>query len=562
MINVFNPNNPYNIPPNNGGGIGPGLPGNPTNPYYGDVSQQNYNNFGISQGTTYPNYINYGSNPNRPTIDVGVVGNPYDNSLSSPIINNQPFNPNIGGVQPGPYLGNPSPFNPNPLTNAPNTGYAPLTPPNIEITPIDTSKIAGTNTNKVDVNKSDNNASYKSDLSPYKDVRSSTGGTGASKVTNEVQIDLQDPMFIPSNTRIYKRFDYNNDVIENTKRVQTKGIWGRDDCTGVSGGTGSLNSFYTSSLQTSTSKVYYYDVLSTPDKCTSEFSVTYGHVDGSGSYSGGGQMNDSPSRAIYSQYKLLTDTTSSLFTFSDNSTSKQIYVLNINKSRLGDKLDPGNWELNLGKLNGDSIANKYHTGSNVTLKTTGEIFKFIDDSGDSDQRFSDRFLSSKKYSVVSGSISNGAYSTSSYGWVYPNLGIIVLNGDKLDAQVGFNSFTGSNVNGDNSMKLFKSISGSSAPIGSRTDTYTFDARNSKLITQAHYFVRIPNKEFNYSNNPTYVTGSLGELRFDSFISDPKVYITTVGLYNDYNELVAIAKLSQPVKKSFTEEKLIEIKVEY
>lgn len=557
MINIFNPNDPYY---NQGGGYNPngpqtggGYPGGPVgpiqfvnNPYLDQPYMGNPMGPSNQQGN-----VNVG----RIVGDVGNQnpyngGNPIEFSRDPYWTLNDGFSP--GPIKQGPIYGGP---------NIDNSGNGPVKTEKVAL-PTDPSKIAGTNTNKTTVNVSNNNASYKDNLSPFKDVRESTGGTGNTKVTSEKQIDLQDPMYIPSNTRVYKRFDYNNDVIENTKRVQTKGIWGRDDCTGLSGGTGSLGTFFTSSAQTEASKTYYYDVLISADKCTSEFSVTYGHVDGSGSYSGGGQTNDSPSRAIYSQYKLLTDTTSSLFTFSDNTTSKQIYVININKTRLGDNLDPGNWELTLGKLNGDSIANAYHTGSNVALKSSGEVFKLIDNSEDSDQRYSDRNLTAKRYSVVSGSISNGVYSTGSYGWVYPNLGIIILNGDKMDTEMGFNSMTGSNVNGDNSMKLFKSISGSASPIGSRTAIHTFDARNSKLVTQAHYFVRIPNKEFNYSNNPTYVTGSLGDLRHESFISDPKTYITTIGLYNDYNELIAVAKLSQPVKKSFTEEKLYEIKVEY
>ena len=46
------------------------------------------------------------------------------------------------------------------------------------------------------------------------------------------------------------------------------------------------------------------------------------------------------------------------------------------------------------------------------------------------------------------------------------------------------------------------------------------------------------------------------------INNPVTYITTVGLYNDSNDLVAVAKLSQPVVKDFTKESLIRVKLDY
>ena len=68
-------------------------------------------------------------------------------------------------------------------------------------------------------------------------------------------------------------------------------------------------------------------------------------------------------------------------------------------------------------------------------------------------------------------------------------------------------------------------------------------------------------EYNFTNNPTFVTGS-GTLYNGSMVGDPKVYITTVGLYNDENELVATAKLSKPLQKSFSREATIRVKLDY
>ena len=64
----------------------------------------------------------------------------------------------------------------------------------------------------------------------------------------------------------------------------------------------------------------------------------------------------------------------------------------------------------------------------------------------------------------------------------------------------------------------------------------FEARRTENVSTSHYFVRVFNREFNYSNNPTYTSGSQGSFYQDTFKTDPKAYITTIGLYNDANEL--------------------------
>jgi hypothetical protein len=90
----------------------------------------------------------------------------------------------------------------------------------------------------------------------------------------------------------------------------------------------------------------------------------------------------------------------------------------------------------------------------------------------------------------------------------------------------------------------------------------FRARSAETISSTHYFVRLRNKEFNYSNNPTFFNPDTGVLVQSDFRNDPRVYITTVGLYNDQNELLAVAKLSKPVRKSFDEELLLRVRLDF
>ena len=91
---------------------------------------------------------------------------------------------------------------------------------------------------------------------------------------------------------------------------------------------------------------------------------------------------------------------------------------------------------------------------------------------------------------------------------------------------------------------------------------SFTARNEEIVTSTHYFTRIKNRDYNLSNNPTYYTSSDGSLKVSTFIGDPHSYITTVGLYNNSNELLAVAKVSTPLLKSFDREALIKVKLDY
>jgi hypothetical protein len=90
----------------------------------------------------------------------------------------------------------------------------------------------------------------------------------------------------------------------------------------------------------------------------------------------------------------------------------------------------------------------------------------------------------------------------------------------------------------------------------------FQARRTENVSTSHYFVRANNREFNFSNNPTFVSGSTGQFKNVTFEKDPKVYITSVGLYDDANELLAVAKTSKPIEKSFDKEVAIKVKLDF
>ena len=250
--------------------------------------------------------------------------------------------------------------------------------------------------------------------------------------------------------------------------------------------------------------------------------------------------------------------TDTRFTTAGSGSTDYIYVTNFKRNRMKERLDPGNWEIPLVAVS-SRTANA--TGSVVVTGST--IIKLIDDSSIASATIGQ---SGKVYNIVSGSINSGVYNSAApvyYGLAYPDYGTLILDGKMLDQKLGFATNVSSSSEGNNHFVLYHSISGSALFTDPTTsDPYGFLARNSEKVTSTHYFVRIKNAEYNFSNNPSYVTGSVGQIAQSTFVGDPKTYITTVGLYNDRQELLAVAKLSKPLLKSFQREALIRVKLDF
>ena len=355
-------------------------------------------------------------------------------------------------------------------------------------------------------------------------------------------------------TGLYKRFG-EFDKVNAKIEVVTTGLWSADS--------GSLTSFYTASSQTEQSGKYYYNVYQTDPIDTDieevQFAVAYGHVDGSGSVTLDVDPNGLlPTKATYAQYKsMLLDPTLAKFQF-DNSVaaatdSNDIYVINVARARYRESMDAGNWSLKLSGSNG--------------------LFTFIDNSG---KKFGDSYgLSGNVFKVVSGSLNLGTQNEATvknttdptsgegYGLFYPDRGIIVLNPKAVGNVVGnvFNeafqtvgtltpSYSTA-ADQENHKRLYHAIRAGK----------DFDARRTENVSTQHFFVRATNREFNYSNNPTYLDAN-GYFTEPTFETDPQTFITTIGLLNDANECVAVAKTSQPIVKSFDKEVLIKVKLSF
>jgi hypothetical protein len=110
----------------------------------------------------------------------------------------------------------------------------------------------------------------------------------------------------------------------------------------------------------------------------------------------------------------------------------------------------------------------------------------------------------------------------------------------------------SSTNNYNHRKLFNSI---------KSGSY-FASRREEQKRSSFYFCDVRSGEFNHSQNPSFFTGSNAELVNSSFKTEPVTYITTVGLYNNNNELLAVAKLSKPFKKDPNTEALIKVRLDF
>lgn len=358
-------------------------------------------------------------------------------------------------------------------------------------------------------------------------------------------------------TGIFKRFN-EFDKVEGRTEVVTTGLW--------SGGAGSLplpgeTTFYTSDTQISgSSGTYYWNVYGrdpeTDESAEVQFAVSYGSSEGKGSV----PLNENveglyPTRATYAQYRsLLLEDGNELFTFDGDFESDEIYIINIARSRYRERVDPGNWQLTLSDGSND-----------ITL---------IDDSG---KKFNDEVgRSGRVFNVVIGDLKLGTQEDAEviqdvdgngngFGLFYPDHGIIILNPSALQND----SIPDVTWNGLPTTEDFDTSTTPSSDFQNQEILYDsivsggdFDARRTENISTSHYFVRATNREFNFSNNPTFASQSNGRFTEPSFEDNPKVYITTVGLYDDANELLAVAKSSSPIVKSFDKEVLMKVKLSF
>lgn len=291
-----------------------------------------------------------------------------------------------------------------------------------------------------------------------------------------------------------------------------------------------------------------------------EFDLAYAHISGSGSSYEVTVLTEPsellPAKTMFRKYMLdCFDTVEGKFPFKNNKNGNYFYAIHFNRNSFKDRLDIGNFQLTLAPIS--SSANQLiNTGSNFYPNPSSSvIYTLIDDSIDGKEYVTYTEELKDYYYLVSGSLNNGIYGESendAWGVVFPRKGLIILDGVVLDQSCSFNTVTAS-IDGDNIKKLFYSISGSVTQNAVRTETGSWWGRGSSEYMTETYFCRALPSEMNFSNNPTYVSGSNKELKYLTMRDEPQTYITSIGLYNRHKELLAIGKLEKPLLKKYNTE---------
>lgn len=347
-----------------------------------------------------------------------------------------------------------------------------------------------------------------------------------------------------------------------------------------SSNTPTLTTFYTASViptTTVSAGAYYLNVYQSTvgtNGSAVQFAIAYGNAKGSGSR----WLNNlvtgvSPSLTTYNQYQTLVYgpevTGSQGFNFGGTTTrAVDIWAINIDRNRYKQSLMPGTFNLSL--KNGNNVVTVCDNSNDVNVINyldCGRVFNLVSGS-----------YGKAVTSSISAGVNPGYTSAGSYGYYLPDIGTIILNcaafalagnagGIGLTPDTanygGFttNQLASASYTSTNNTYLYQAISASAA--FPQTGSYPgFQLNSQENVSSDYVFVRVNNAEYNYSTNPTFTSGSSGAVLYQTMIYSPQTFPTTVGLYNNNSELLAVAKMSQALTKDFTKEALIRVKLDW
>jgi len=209
--------------------------------------------------------------------------------------------------------------------------------------------------------------------------------------------------------------------------------------------------------------------------------------------------------------------------------SNAVVAISFARANYKQQLDPGNWEIQI------------NSGVVATVSKSGV---YIDNSSVATGSYG---KAGYRTQIVSGNLDAGPYNTVALGYCYHDLGLLLFNAN--DKYIGASPFG-------------KIIISASAVSASAALVAVIEGRSLVRLNSTNYFCRANNREFNYSTNPTFANAGTGELYITEFKTNPNTYCTTIGLYNDDNELLAVAKMSQPIQKSFDREFVVRVRMDY
>jgi hypothetical protein len=268
------------------------------------------------------------------------------------------------------------------------------------------------------------------------------------------------------------------------------------------------------------------------------------------------------------------------FQFPTGRRMREAYFINFSRLLIKDEIKKGSFSLKLGM--GNSTASFLRFSNNgVSADASTGLGKYYDletivrqppAAGQTDLFYTDS--PAGEYAVLSGSTNREV------GLLFYQAGIAVITASVLihpsgglantqsPSENGLNLLSGAlgfgNADGTNSTSIRAIMTGSTIKnIANqlRHRLYNVEFNNTVELHSTKYFCRAHHDEFNYSSNPTYLTGSLIRVKTSTF-DQPVSYITTVGLYSAAGELLAVSKLSEPLKKSPENDLSITVRLDF
>ena len=298
------------------------------------------------------------------------------------------------------------------------------------------------------------------------------------------------------------------------------------------------SSLYTSSTQeqsyTGDTYLNVYNLPATASNAELQFALSYGHVSGSGS----APYNTSapgltPTSNIYTQCvnTIYGDETAPLAF--GGVVSKDVYVINVARSRYKESIKPGSFNLVLKSPSGSV----YLTDNSKDLTSANYVG------------------GNRYYTVVSGSNGNSWNSTEvqtvsgSYGMFFPDLATVYLNPRALSLPVSSGGIS-SSIDETASTSYTSPINTNNSKLfGYIYNGNNISGNSQETVTSKYFAVNVKFNDCNYTTNPSVIDNN-GNILYTTLVDNPETYVTGVGLYNELNELMGIAKLSKPLKKSF------------
>jgi|MDTB01.1.fsa_nt_gb hypothetical protein len=322
--------------------------------------------------------------------------------------------------------------------------------------------------------------------------------------------------------------------------------------------------------------VYDYPYLSS--SANHIFDLTVGYDESSG-LSGSTSVQNSKKINLYNQFaQVLLGYTGSANTVEifesdldigdNNNQMTECIFVNFSRLLQKDQIKPGSFSMVVGTGSWSGSFNRMQGGKSALVTLTdksasatgtgtkneiGGDYGVLFASGSDDKTFGRGYQENNKafgvvfYQAGIAIITSSVFTVQGSGAANPLTSFYTLDYGSNHTQTFKECLTGS------------AISASCDAIRHRISNISFN--NTTEINSKIYFCRVPHNKYNYSSNPTYTDGS--KIRVKSKASDtPVSYITTIGLYNASNELLAVAKLSEPLRKDPTNDITLRVRLDY